>query len=173
MNRRWGSERGRPPGACPLLTFRTMKFFAVAGLLAVGSRLAFGGYLVQLDGGDRMTVDSYWTDGDRLHLMQKGVELSIQRARVRSIRPVSGDAPRPSHADPAPVSGGPSRSREELEVQGRAIDHHLLHVQQERAEAAERGEPAAKLGRLEKEFRRTQQRRVELLRELQRLDAGN
>jgi hypothetical protein len=38
-----------------------MKLFVVVGLLAASARMAGGTYLVELDGGDRMTVDSYWT----------------------------------------------------------------------------------------------------------------
>ena len=66
-----------------------MKLLAVAGVAAgfvvVSAALVLGAYLVELDGGDRMTVDSYWTDGDRVHLIDDGRDLSVPRARIRSI----------------------------------------------------------------------------------------
>jgi hypothetical protein len=58
---------------------------AAAGVFVVSAALAHGGYFVQLDGGDRMTVDSYWAEGDRVHLIQDGSDLSVPRARIRSI----------------------------------------------------------------------------------------
>jgi hypothetical protein len=142
---------------------------ATAGVLVVSAGLAVGAYLVQLDGGDRMTVDSYWTEGDRVHLINDGVDMSVPRARIRSIGQVPDREPsRPSHADPAPVSRESSGSTEELQARQNAIEHHLLRVQQERFEATERGDSPARLQRLEAEFRRTQQRRLEVMRELER-----
>lgn len=148
-----------------------MRLFVVAGLLAVMGGPALSAYLVELDGGDRMTVDSYWNDGDRVHLIDNGGDLSVPRARIRSIREVPEAEPsRPSRATPSPVSHETSGSREELQARQNAIEHHLLRVQQERFEAEARGEPAARLRRLEKEFRRTQQRRIEVMRALERTD---
>jgi hypothetical protein len=153
-----------------------MKLLAAGGgaaaALVVSAGLALGAYLVELDGGDRMTVDTYWTDGDRIHLLQDGMDLSVPRARIRSI----GDAPArqpppPSHGNPGTLSQEPSPSVEELRARQNTIEQHLLRIQQERFEATERGDSPKRLGRIEREFRRTQQRRIEVMRALEREDS--
>jgi hypothetical protein len=48
---------------------------------------------------------------------------------------------------------------EELAAKQKAADRHLLRVQQQRFEADARGDDPLRLKRLQREFRRTQQRR--------------
>src|ERR1051325_7357985 len=101
-----------------------MRWLTAAGLLVFSTGSALGAYVVELDGGDRMTVDSYWEDGDRTHLMRGGVDLSVPRGRIRSMRetaertePAAGSEPRAGtvheHGD---------QSRHELERQQVRID---------------------------------------------------
>lgn len=75
----------------------TMKLLAAVGgaaaALVVSAALVLGAYLVELDGGGRMSVDSYWTDGDRVHLLEDGRDLSVPRAHIRSIGEVPGREP--------------------------------------------------------------------------------
>src|SRR5207245_104068 len=103
------------------------------------------------------------------HLLRQGVDLTVPRSRIRSLREVEGSA-----AARTPAPGTPTKpaslSREELETREAGIARHLLRVQQERFEAQARGEPAARLDHLEKEFRRAQQRRVDALRALDHLE---
>src|SRR5215470_12934776 len=151
-----------------------MRLVMAVGILALAGRAASAAYVVELDGGDRMTVDSYWAEGDRMHLMRQGVDLSVPRGRVRNIHEVEGSfgeessVPRP--AARATSAKPTSASREQLEAREAGIARHLLRVQQERFEAQARGESPARLNHLDGEFRRAQQRRVDALRALDQLD---
>ena len=60
--------------------------------------------------------------------------------------------------------------REALARRQRVIEHHLLRVQRERFEASARQDPADRLRRLDREFRRTQQRRLEAIKAQRRPD---
>lgn len=151
-----------------------MRLITAAGLVLFSTAPVFGAYLVDMDAGDRMTVDSYWADGDRVHLMRGGIDLTLPRSRIRSVRETAGqegsaDAPA-SPPTAAPLaragSGKASGSRAELEAERRRITHHLLRVQKERFEATNRNDPKPKLRRLDREFQRTQLRRQGVLREL-------
>src|SRR5690348_7516539 len=53
-----------------------MRVIVAAGALIFSTGVAFGAYLVELDGGDRMTVDSFWQEGERMHLVRGGVDVS-------------------------------------------------------------------------------------------------
>ena len=151
-----------------------MRLITAAGLLVLSTGPALGAYLVDLDAGDRMTVDSYWEDGDRVHLLRGGVDLIVPRRRIRSLKEASGaegsanssagPASTPPRSRPAGAQG--KASQEDLEAEQRRISHHLLRVQQERFEARNRKDPPGKLKRLEKEFQRTQKRRLSVLRDL-------
>lgn len=148
-----------------------MRVLTVMGALVFSASAAFGGYLVELDGGDRMTVDSYWQDGDRMHLVRGGVDLSVPRSRVRSLNEVQGtaEAAAPEHAQPsapAPRTASAEPDRKELQSAQRRIEHHLLRVQQERFEADARGEKPKAMKRLDREFKRTQLRRHDVIQKL-------
>jgi hypothetical protein len=145
-----------------------MRLITAAGLLVLSTGPALGAYLVDLDAGDRMTVDSYWEEGDRVHLLRGGVDLIVPRRRIRSLKDVSGGVgPAERHTAPlAPAGAKGAASREELQAEQRRIEHHLLRVQQERFEAQNRQDPPRKLKRLEKEFQRTRQRRLSVIRDL-------
>src|SRR5438552_19172669 len=67
-----------------------MRLFIVAGVAVFSAGAAFGADLIELDGGDRMTVDRYWEEGGRTHLSRGGVDMSVPSSRVKSIREVSG-----------------------------------------------------------------------------------
>ena len=145
----------------------------VAGVLVLAAGAASAAYLVELDGGDQMRVDSYWEDGDRIHLMRDGVDLNLVRNRVRSVRAID-DPPAAAHpsarareatATPPPAADKPSRT--ELEAEQATIEKHLLRVQQERFEAEARGDADATQRHLKKELERTQGRRRDVMRALE------
>src|SRR5262245_56721736 len=158
-----------------------MKFVIVAGALVLAAGAASAAYLVELDGGERMTVDSYWVEGDRIHLMRGGVDLNVLKSRVRTMHEVADapdDAPAPAHksttasptdstTEPAPATGSAIPTREELEAEQATIEKQLLRVQQERFEAANRGDDEDEQARLKKEFESTQNRRRDVIRQLQ------
>jgi len=158
-----------------------MRLMIVVGALTMAVGTASAAWDVELEGGDRMTVDSYWQDGDKMHLMRDGVDLSVPNGRVKSVRRAAGASPasqpaaHEAHA-PAPktqaTQAKQAPDRETLEAQQAAIDKHLLRVQQERFEADARGDDPRKLRRLTKEFRRTQDRRRDTQRALGQLDAA-
>src|SRR5439155_2047609 len=76
-------------GGTSLAVLRGMRVLTAAGVAVFWAGSAFGGYLVEVDGGDRMTVDSYWEEGGRMHLMRSGVDMSVPRGRVRGIAATS------------------------------------------------------------------------------------
>jgi len=147
-----------------------MRLTVAAALLTLSAVPSRAAYLVDFGSGDRMTVDSYWEEGDRVHLMRDGVELTVPRSRIRHLQQQEGGDSPPAvrRAQPAPSkSQAPRRqeSREELEARQRHVERHLLRVQQERFEAQNRGEPTERLGR---EFRHAQEKRRAVVQELER-----
>ena len=140
-----------------------MRILVAAGLLVFSAGTAFSGYLVELDAGDRMTVDSYRIDGERVHLMRGGVDLNVP-LRIRGMAQASGGG------ETAVLllvgSAEDEGSREKIEAKQRRIEHHLIRVQRERFEARSRGDAPKEVRRLDKEFKRTQQRRMDVIREL-------
>jgi hypothetical protein len=151
-----------------------MRLLTAAGLLAFSAGTALAGYLVELDAGDRMTVDSYWEEGDRVHLMREGVDLNVPRGRIRSLRQVSGSGEadvRPQSASPgSPGACGDAaesqQTRDEIAAEQHRIEHHMIRVQQHRFEARARGDSPKTLRRLDREFERTQKRRLDTIRKL-------
>src|SRR5689334_24381334 len=127
-----------------------MRLLTAAGLVILWAASGRAAYVVELDAGDRMTVDSYWEEGGRIHLMRGGVDLNVPRSRVKSLRAVSGEPESgvgrvPAEAPaPRPAASEGSKTRDELELQQRRIDHHLLRVQRERFEAHQRGDSPKK-----------------------------
>jgi type II secretory pathway pseudopilin PulG len=73
---------------------------------------------------------------------------------------------------PATVAAVEDVEREALEAQQRRIEKHLLRVQRERFEARARGESPATVRRLSREFDRTQQRRMKVIRAMREAEAG-
>jgi len=146
-----------------LAFLRGMRWLTAAGLLVFSTGSALGGWIVELDGGDRMTVDSYWDEGERTHLVRGGVDLSVPRGRIRSVREAA-EAAAPS---PAPAGEHPSRrdvgdqSRRELERQQVRIDRHMVRAQVRASEARARGESRQTVRRLQKEIDRTARRQRE------------
>src|SRR5437016_5653526 len=69
-----------------------MRLTVAAALVTLSAVPSTAAYLVDFGSGDRMTVDSYWEDGDHIHLMRDGVELSVPRARIRRLQPDKGAA---------------------------------------------------------------------------------
>lgn len=160
-----------------------MRLTVVAGILVLSAGIASADWLIELNGGDRMTVDSYWEDGNKLHFTRDGGDVSVPRSRVRSIREVpsaggvtSGRRPAAAPVQPPTAHRAPSTdadpSREELEAERRRIDKHLMRVQRERFEAGYRGEPAKELKKIDREFRRTKMRTRAADRAVKALDGA-
>ena len=148
-----------------------MRLVMAAGILALAGRAASAAYVVELDAGEPMTVDSYWAEGDHMHLMRQGVDLSVPRGRIRNIHEAEGSSVVEGRPAARSTSAKPTSSnREELEAREAGITRHLLRVQQERFEARARGESPARLNHLDGEFRRAQRRRVDALHALDQLE---
>jgi hypothetical protein len=138
-----------------------MRWLTAAGLLVFSTGSALGGYVVELDGGDRMTVDSYWEDGERTHLVRGGVDMSVPRGRVRSVKETTTERDAPAvRSEPrgGSVHAGGDQSRRELERQQVRIDRHLVRTNVRISQARARGESPEKLRRLQKEIDRTAER---------------
>ena len=158
----------RPVPARGLQPPNHMRWTIAAGLVALAVRTASAGFVVELADGDRMTVDNYWTDGDKAHLQREGGDLIIPRARIRSVSAV--DTPSAAHADSRSASPkANASSREELEAREVGESRHMLRIQQERFEAEARGESPEHLKSLDSQFRRARQRRADALRALDQL----
>jgi hypothetical protein len=147
----------------------------VAGILVLWAGSARAGFQIELDGGDRMVVDTYWEEGDQVHLVRDGMDLTVPKARVRQVRAVD-DPPAPlvrprRHATRSLEPAAPP-SRDELEAKQAAVEKHLLRVQQERFEADARGEPPDTMKKLDGDFRRAQERRRDLMRKIEQLDGS-
>ena len=152
-----------------------MRTTVVAAVLACSVGTASGAYLVELRGGDRLTVDSYWEDGDRTHLVRGGVDMIVPKSRVRGIREVEGEAlaaPPAARATRGVSQSAGRASREDLQAQQQGLMKHFFRIQREKFEAENRGDPPQKLKRLAREYERTNRRRLELQRELERAQAA-
>jgi hypothetical protein len=145
-----------------------MRWLTAAGLLVFSTGSALGGYIVDLDGGDRMTVDSYWEDGDRAHLMRGGVDLSVPRGRVRSVKKSAEQTEATAGSEPrgGAARDGGDQSRRELERQRVRIDRHLVRTNVRISQARARGESPQAIRRLQKEIDRTAERQRETKRAL-------
>jgi hypothetical protein len=151
-----------------------LHLLVVTGALLVTVGTSRAGHLVDLGDGRRMIVDSYWNDGNQVHLVRGGVDLSLPVSRVRVLREVTT----PGEYEPVLVKPSMSDSSEplehperDLEAEDRRIVNHLLRVQRERFEARMRGDSPRTLRRLEREFRRTQQRHAEVTDAIERNEA--
>ena len=61
------------------------------------ARLAYIG----LDGHPRAIPIGFWVDGDRVHVLRDGLEMSLPRDRVRTLDAAEGSASRPEPGLPA------------------------------------------------------------------------
>lgn len=58
---------------------------AVLGLMALVSVPAHAAWRVTLKTGEVLTVESYWREGDQVHLVRGGVDLIVDDARIESL----------------------------------------------------------------------------------------
>jgi|SRR5262245_22393611 len=141
-----------------------MRLLTTAGVVVFSAGAAFGAYLIELDGGDRMTVDSYWEADGRMYLSRGGVDMSVPRTHVRSVHEVSGAdeaGVKSGFAPAAPAAvggrhrGGPSTETERDEVR---IARHVVKVSKELSIARARGDSRDRVKHLERELRHTEGR---------------
>jgi len=171
-----------------------MKSALFVGILVFTAGSAGAAYLVELKGGERMTVDSYWEDGDQVHLVRGGVDMIVPKSRMVGVHEASDDAmpdsnsasaggdapattPDANAAAPSeeqPVRSGkstdPEEQRRELEAQKADIESELLRAQRAAFEADARGDDSKEAKRLQGEFKHQQQRRHDVNQELKALD---
>ncbi|HLY38220.1 MAG TPA: hypothetical protein VKU61_09295 [Candidatus Binatia bacterium] len=142
-----------------------MRLLIVAGVAVFSATAAFGAYLIELDGGDRMTVDRYWEDGGRMHLSRGGVDMSVPSGRVKGIHEVSG----PDEAGIKPglhpttgtgaVSGSPSSGfTDDTKRDEVRIARHVVKVSRELSIARARGDAPTRVKHLERELSHTEGR---------------
>jgi hypothetical protein len=58
---------------------------AVLGLMALVSVPAHAAWRVTLKTGEVLTVESYWREGDKVHLVRGGVDVIVDDARIESL----------------------------------------------------------------------------------------
>ena len=151
-------------------TLPGMKTLFATGILVFTVGTAGAAYLVDIDGGDRVTVDGIREEGDQVHLMQGEAEMVFPKSRIRRIEEID-DADAAAAASKGPAAGE-DEDRAEIEARKARIEKHLLRVQAARFEADARGDDPRERKKLSREFKRTQQRRIEAAHELQSLDAN-
>jgi hypothetical protein len=150
-----------------------MRWLTVAGVVVFSTGAAFGAYVVELDGGDRMTVDSYWQDTDRTHLVRGGVDMSVPRGRVVSIRAASegdetaGVGRTSDRTAPAPARrpADDDDAAAELDRARNRIERHAVRNQIALSVARTQHDKKA-IRRLEKVAERTERRHAEVMRAL-------
>ena len=108
-----------------------------------------------------MTVDSYRVDGERVHLMRGGVDLNVPRRSIRGLAQVSGGGETAVRVGSVDAED----SRGDIDARQRRIEHHLIRVQRQRFEAEARGDSPKAVRRLDKEFKHTQRRRIDVIRQ--------
>ena len=142
-----------------------MRLFIVAGVAVFSAGAAFGAYLIELDGGDRMTVDRYWEEGGRTHLSRGGVDMSVPSSRVKSIREVSDpeDAGVKPGLHPTPPSGaapasGTHTSQDDAARDEVRIARHVVRVSKKLSVARARGDAPDRVKHLEHELTHTEGR---------------
>ena len=119
-----------------------MRMLIISTLLIAPAVPAAGAYPVELASGARVTAESYWDDGEPKHLAKPVVRLAA----------------------------GPVPTGEALVSRQGKLERRLLRRQQERFEAAARGEPSAEVERLLRRFRRTRTQLQKVGADLKRLD---
>ncbi|HWP66296.1 MAG TPA: hypothetical protein VNO26_10325 [Candidatus Limnocylindria bacterium] len=62
-----------------------MRRLLAAVLLCASGSAASAGVLVELTDGTKVTVESHWNDGDRVHLVRGGVDMIVRRSQIKSI----------------------------------------------------------------------------------------
>ena len=143
-----------------------MRLLIVAGVAVFSATAAFGAYLIELDGGDRMTVDRYWEADGRMHLSRGGVDMSVPASRVKSIHEVSGPDEagikpglHPSTGSTGPVTGTPtSGSTDDTKRDEVRIARHVVKVSRELSIARARGDDPGRVKHLERELSHTEGR---------------
>ena len=142
-----------------------MRLLIVAGVAVFSATAAFGAYLIELDGGDRMTVDRYWEEGGRTHLSRGGVDMSVPTSRVKSIHEVSGPDEagikpglHPTTGSTGGVGTSSSGSTDDTKRDEVRIARHVVKVSRELSIARARGEAPARVKHLEHELSHTEGR---------------
>jgi len=145
-----------------------MLLFIVAGVAVFSATAAFGAYLIELDGGDRMTVDRYWESDGRTHLTRGGVDMSVPSSRVKSVREVSSpdDAGVKPGLHPTPPTGsvptsGTSSTHASQDDAARdevRIARHVVRVSRKLSVARARGDSPERVKHLEHELSHTEGR---------------
>lgn len=154
---------------------------SVLGLLALMSMPVQAAWRVTLTTGEVLTIESYWRDGDKTHLVRGGVDMIVATDRIASMEdgvaePETGvqsaTARRdgaevaPNVADPVPSGDGVVESMkayherlgemndEELKVEEERITNALLEAQAARFHARHGGTASKEdLAAAEKKFR--------------------
>jgi len=142
-----------------------MRLLIVAGVAVFSATAAFGAYLIELDGGDRMTVDRYWEEGGRTHLSRGGVDMSVPTSRVKSIHEVSDpdDAGVKPGLHPTPPSGaapasGTHVSQDDATRDEVRIARHVVRVSRKLSVARAHGDSPERVKHLEHELSHTEGR---------------
>jgi|SRR5688572_1388688 len=106
-----------------------MRSLLASVLLIASAHLVHAGALVELHDGTKLPVDSYWTDGDELHLVRGGVDLIVDKSRVKSIDDDATDddtggtlGNAEARQDGEPSDAGRAKVREADEPAGEAGD---------------------------------------------------
>jgi len=151
---------------------RTTALVATLALLA--APLAHAGWVVQLDSGKQLTIDSYWEQDGTLYLEQDGVTFTVPRTRIDSMQKTE---PKRAPVDArmlAPVTEPTPEARqavtdEQLLKRDEKVSWRLIQRQLDRVFAEANGADAAGLARVEARFRKAQSRYIVVQQKLGRV----
>jgi len=159
---------------------------SVLGLLALMSMPVHAAWRVTLKTGEVLTVESYWRDGDKTHLVRGGIDMIVANDRIESMEdgvaePETGvqsatarrndGEPVANSADPTPATDGTVESMqayherlgemndEDLKVEEERMTNALLEAQAARFHARHGGTASKDdIAAADKKFRDMQRR---------------
>jgi len=157
---------------------RTTTLLATLTLLV--APLAHADWLVRLDSGKQLAIDSYWEENGTLHLEKDGVTFTVPRTRIASMKkaeptPAPVDArmlaPATAPAPEAEADGTEAAADQQLLKRDEKVSWRLIQRQMDRLFAEANGADAAELKRVEARFRKAQGKFVAVQRQLRRVPA--
>jgi hypothetical protein len=75
-----------------------MRFALVTAFICTAALGAQAGYVVELETGETFTVESFWRDGQNVHLVRGGMDMIVDASRIRRLEEGGDEATPP----PAP-----------------------------------------------------------------------
>jgi hypothetical protein len=93
-----------------------MRFALVTAFICTAALGAQAGYVVELETGETFTVESFWREGQNVHLMRGGMDMIVDGSRIRRLEEQEADAAPLAEPEPrrrqAAVDAAPAEAPE-------------------------------------------------------------